>query len=387
MSRRIDVGFIPLLDAAPLIVALEIGFAAEEGLDLALHREMSWASLRDRLIWGRYHAAHMLAPVVVAQSAGLGAGDEPFDALMLLSVNGATIGVTPPLAAAMGAPALDFQDAAATGRALLAAAGGRLRFGVPFHFSTHAELVSHWLDRLGGRGRVDLATIPPPQMAAAMAAGEVDAFCVGEPWGGVVAELGVGELILAGSSIWRFAPEKALAMTRRRLEAEPEPAAALMRAVWRAARWTADPANAGTLAEILARPAYLDVSPEILERPLTGRLVVDARGTERKAPGVIEFFAGAASFPWRSQALWLADAIARRTGADRAGLRAAARSSFRTDLFRDVLGPIGADLPGASEKLEGAMPTRTAVASTLGRLQLGPDSFFDGAVFDPSAGD
>ena len=82
MSRRIDVGFIPLLDAAPLIVALEIGFAAEEGLDLALHREMSWASLRDRLIWGRYHAAHMLAPVVVAQSAGLGAGDEPFDALI-----------------------------------------------------------------------------------------------------------------------------------------------------------------------------------------------------------------------------------------------------------------------------------------------------------------
>ncbi|PJN95499.1 nitrate transporter, partial [Amaricoccus sp. HAR-UPW-R2A-40] len=69
------------------------------------------------------------------------------------------------------------------------------------------------------------------------------------------------------------------------------------------------------------------------------------------------------------------------------GLRAAARSSFRTDLFRNVLGPIGADLPGASEKLEGAMPTRTAVASTLGRLQLGPDSFFDGAVFDPSAGD
>lgn len=387
MSRRIDVGFIPLLDAAPLIVALEIGFAAEEGLDLALHREMSWASLRDRLIWGRYHAAHMLAPVVVAQSAGLGAGDEPFDALMLLSVNGATIGVRPALAAAMGAEGLDFQDAAATGRALLAAAGDRLRFGVPFHFSTHAELVSCWLDSLGGGGVVEMATVPPPRMAAAIAAGEVDAFCVGEPWGSVAAEMGVGELILAGSSIWRFAPEKALAMTRRQVEAEPEPAAALMRAVWRAAQWTADPANAGTLTEILGRPAYLDVSPEILERPLRGRLTVNARGAERPAPGVIGFFEGAASFPWRSQALWLAEALARRTGADRAGLRAAARSSFRTDLFRDVLGPIGADLPGASEKLEGAMPTRTAVASTLGRLQLGPDSFFDGAVFDPSAGD
>ena len=387
MTRRAEVGFLPLLDAAPLVVALEIGFAAEEGLDLALHREMSWASLRDRLIWGRYHAAHMLAPVVVAQSAGLGAGDEPFDALMLLSINGETIGVAPALASAMGAGALDFQDAAATGRALLAAAGERLRFGVPFHLSTHAELVGYWLDRLGGGGVVELATIPPARMATAMAAGEVDAFCVGEPWGSVAAEGGVGKLILAGRSIWRFAPEKALAMTRRQVEAEPGRAAALMRAVWRAARWAADPAHACTLAEILGRPAYLDVSPEVLERPLTGRLVVNARGAERAAPGCVEFFAGAANFPWRSQGLWLADAIARRTGADRARLRAAARSSFRTDLFRDVLGPIGADLPGASEKLEGTMATRTAVGSSLGRLQMGPDSFFDGAVFDPSAGD
>lgn len=387
MSRRIDCGFIPLIDAAPLIVAVEIGFAAEEGIEIVLHREMSWASLRDRLIWGRYHAAHMLAPVIVAQSAGLGAGEEPFDALMLLSVNGEVIGVRPDLAAAMRAETLPFGDAAATGRALIAAAGPRLRVGVPFHLSMHAELVAYWMEALGAGSLIELATVPPPRMAAAMAAGEVDAFCVGEPWGSVAVETGAAELILAGPSIWRFAPEKALAMPRRRVEADPATAAALMRAVWRAAQWAADPANAGTLAELLSRREYLDLPSEILERPLAGRLVVNARGGERRAERCVEFFAGAANFPWRSQGLWIADAIARRTGADRRRLRAAARASFRTDLFRDVLGPIGADLPGASEKLEGSLANRAAVASTKGKLLLGPDSFFDGRVFDPSAGD
>ncbi len=104
-------------------------------------------------------------------------------------------------------------------------------------------------------------------------------------------------------------------------------------------------------------------------------------------PGCVGFFDGDATFPWRSQGLWIADALARRPGANRCRLCAAARASFRADLYRQVLGPIGADLPGASEKLEGAMTTCTAVASTLGKLLLGPDRFFDGRIFDPSEGD
>ena len=100
-------------------------------------------------------------------------------------------------------------------------------------------------------------------------------------------------------------------------------------------------------------------------------------------PAAIEFFRGAATFPWRSQALWIAESMARRTGADRDSLRAAARASFRPDLYRAALGPAGADLPGASEKLEGALLHRTEVASTLGTLLLGPDLFHDGRIFDP----
>lgn len=388
MTRTIDAGFVPLLDAAPLIIAVEMGFAAEERLDLRLHREMSWASLRDRLIWGQYHAAHMLSPVVIAQSGGLGAGDAQLNALMVLSVNGAVIGVRPDLAQAMaevaGRAGLDFADAAATGRALLAAARRPLRIGVPFPYSMHAELVSYWLEGLGAGSDVRLATVPPPRMAAEMAAGEIDAFCVGEPWGSIAVERGVAELVLPGAAIWRFAPEKVLAMTSAGLADTPDRAAALMRACWRSSRWIAQAENRMTTAEILGRPDYLNASPELLERALRGRLVINARGDEWRVRRCIEFFEGAATFPWRSQAVWIADRLARRSGADRSLLRTAARASFRADLYRDVLGPIGADLPGASEKLEGALPVPTAVASTLGRLLLGPDTFFDGRIFDPA---
>lgn len=388
MNARMDIGYVPLLDAAPLIIALEMGFAAEEGLEIVLHPEMSWAALRDRLIWGSYEAAHMLAPVAIAQTAGVGVGDVALDALMVLSVNGDMIGAGPALARDIAAAGGDFADAGATGRALAAVASGRqLRLGKPFPLSMHSALVDYWLAGTGLSDRVSLVTVPPPRMARAMADGEIDAFCVGEPWGSVAVEIGAAELILPGTAIWQFAPEKVLAMPHAAVEADPGRAASLMRAVWRACCWLGDPANVMTTAELVGGSRYLDVSPEILERTLTGRLVVDAQGREAGVFRAIEFFAGAANFPWRSQALWMTGAIARRTGADVGRLRTAARSSFRADLFRSTLGPIGADLPGASEKLEGAMSTQTAVASTLGRLMLGPDRFFDGKVFDPAEGD
>ena len=381
MSEGLDVGFVPLLDAAPLVIARELGFAAEEGLELRLHAEPSWSALRDRLLWGSHQAAHMLAPMPIALTAGLGGVRVAVDALSVLSVNGDMIGVRPELAERMGASSLDFLDAAAVGRALAAAAGGTLTVGVPFPVSMHVELLHYWLRSLGEGLRFEVRTVPPPRMAEAAADGRIDVFCVGEPWGSVAAETGAAQLVLPGAAIWRFAPEKVLAALHEWTEANPDVVAALMRAVWRAGRWIAAPENLGTVSEIMGRT--LDVAPEILERPLRGRLVINARGEERRVPAAIEYFRGAATFPWRSQALWIAESMARRTGADREALRAAARACFRPDLYRAVLGPAGADLPGASEKLEGALSHRSEAASTLGTLLLGPDAFHDGRIFDP----
>lgn len=386
MTRHpVACAYLPLVDCAPLVVAKELGFAAEEGVDLTLHRAPSWSALRDQLAFGAVDAAQMLAPMPVAMSMGLGGAPMRVDALSVLSVNGDVVGASAPLARRMRdvAGEVDFLNAAAVGAALIAAMDGRLRVGAPFPFSMHAELLYYWLAALGveSPAGLDMRTIPPQRMAEAVAADEIDLFCVGEPWGGAAAASGAAEIILPGSAIWSFAPEKVLAV--RHEDAESNASARLLRAVWRAGRWLGDAGNRLIGSEILARPHYVNVDAALIERTMTGRLIVDAKGTERKAPRFIEFFDGAATFPWRSQAVWIARRWAARAGVDRAEAAAAARACFRSDVYRAVLGPIGADLPGASEKVEGALSIRTPVASSTGQTFLGPDRFFDGRIFDP----
>ncbi|MEM6945351.1 MAG: CmpA/NrtA family ABC transporter substrate-binding protein, partial [Pseudomonadota bacterium] len=310
MSERLEIGYIPLLDAAPVIIAEEIGFAREEGLELAFHREPSWSALRDKLAFGKIDAAHMLSPVPVAMSMGLGGLASAIDALQVLSVNGTVVGVSREIAARMHARGLtrDAMAAAAVGRALIDVHRQPLKVGVPFPFSMHAELLYYWLGALGLQAPQQLVvrTVPPPQMPAALEAGEIDAFCVGEPWGSIAVERGLAEIVLPGCAIWRFAPEKVLAVRRSFTDEAPGHLASLMRAVWRAGRWLADPAHHMTTAEILAQPRYLDVSAETLERGLSGRLVVSSAGEIRRIDRFLMFADGAAQFPWRSQAVWMA---------------------------------------------------------------------------------
>ncbi|WP_422074557.1 ABC transporter substrate-binding protein [Tranquillimonas rosea] len=390
MSQPVlSAGFIPLVDAAPLVVAHEMGFARAEGIALDLVRAPSWSSLRDMLAFGRVEAAHMLSPVPVAMALGLGGIATRLSAPLLLSLNGEVIGVSRTLAARMRGAGFDFafDDARAAGLALIAAAEGRLRIGVPFPFSMHAELLYYWLSALGlpAPQAVDIHTVPPPLMAEAIAAGEIDAFCVGEPWGSIAVENGVGELLLPGTAIWASAPEKVLAVREDWAASEDQLLGRLMRALWRAGRWLGDPASRTTAAELLSREAYLNVPAEVIDRALAGRLTVSATGEARRVERFIEFHHGAANFPWRSQAAWIGRQLAARTGLNRTEASRTARDVFRTDLYRRLLSPTGAEMPGASEKLEGAIDSPIPAASETGRLFLQRDRFFDGRIFDPSA--
>jgi two-component system, oxyanion-binding sensor len=380
------LGYVPLTDAAPLIVAHELGFAAEEGLRLELVRSQSWAQCRDLLGLGEVDAAHMLVPMPIAQALGLGPAYPGFDLVMMLSVGGQAIAVSAGLAEAMRAEgqSFGFDDPLAAREAIGAVARGGLRVGVPFPFSTQAELVRRWLEGTALAGRVTIHTVPPPLMADAMARGEVDAFCVGEPWASYAVERGVAVLALAGRSIWASPPEKGLVLTRAFTEARPDEMGRLMRAVWRACRWLDLADNRATAAEILSRPDYLNLPPELTERGLMGRLHVSASGEVRHYPGFIRFHEGAANFPWRSLAALFARRIAGLHGLDEAAAMEKATGCFRTDLYRQHLRSAGADLPGASARIEGAMAHPTAVASEKGQMILGPDAFFDGESFDPS---
>ena len=388
MSAALAIGYVPLVDAAPLLVAEALGFAEEEGLTLTLHPAPSWAALRDMLASGQVAAAQMLSPVPVAMALGLGGSAARFEALSVLNVNGDAFAVSMTLAAKMrdAGHEFGFANALQAGQALLGASPRGLRIGVPFPFSMHVELVEYWLNGLNlpRPAGLEIISVPPPRMADALAAGEIDAFMVGEPWGSVAVEMGVAELLLPGSAIWAFAPEKVLATRQGWAEAEPDLAGPLLRAVWRAGRWLGLPGNHASASEILAAPGRLDVAPEVIERALSGRLVISPQGQERRTPGFMEFHAGAASFPWRSQAGWIAVQMARRFGLDPVAAAKAASAVFRSDLHRLHLAEVGADLPGASEKLEGALDHPTPVASARGKLILPRDRFFDARIFDPA---
>lgn len=386
--REIQIGFIPLVDAAPLIAASEMGFAEEEGLQFSLSKSPSWSALRDKLCFGHLDAAHMLAPVPVAASLGIGGVSTPLHALSVLSVNGNVIGVSREIGTRMRANGhgFAFDDAHDAGKALIASIEDTLRIGVPFPFSMHAELVYYWLTALGLQApqNVSVHTVPPPMMADALKAGEIDAFCVGEPWGSSSVEAGVADLLLPCSAIWAFAPEKVLAVRADWVEENEDLSHRLIRAVWRASRWLADPTSLALATELLSRKEYLNLAPEIVECALLGRFTISHRGDIRRTTGFVDFFSGVAGFPWRSQAEWIGRQMASRLGLDRDAAAKAAQATFRSDIYREALQDVAHDLPSASAKLEGSVSEPLAVGSTGGRLILPRDAFFDGRIFEPS---
>ena len=386
-TTALTCGYVPLVDSAPLIVAQELRFTADEGIALNLLPQPSWAALRDLLALGHLDVAHMLSPMPTAMSLGLSGPPAQIDALMVLSANGTVVGVSSMMADAMRAKGWDggFHDPAATAIPMLAALNRPLRVGVPFPYSMHRLLFEYWIRHAGGTSDIQIITTPPPLMAKAVTAGELDVFCVGEPWGSVAVGAGVGELILPGVAIWAQAPEKVLAARRAWIDDNATAVGGLMRAVSRAARWLDRPSNRVLAIEILVRSAHLNLPPSAVEHALTGRFATRLDGPPVHVPDFVRFHDLATNFPWRSQAAWIGAEISQITGIDRAHAIEVAQGTMRPDSYRMHLGPMGVDMPGASAKVEGALAHSTAVASTKGQMILGPDAFFDGRTFDFAA--
>lgn len=370
----LNCGYVALVDSAPLIIARELQFAAEEGIELNLVRQPSWSALRDMLALGHLEAAQMLSPIPIAMSLGMGSLKAKIDALMVLSANGTGFGVSNALAAKLGP--LRFGDSKAILMAIAQRYGAPLRVGLPFHHSMHRLLLSYWTATVPAV-QIEPVIIPPSRMADAVANDQIDAFWVGEPWGTVAVERGIAQLLLAGRDIWQFAPEKVLA-ARHDWIAEHEPdARALIRAVFRAAQWLDAAENKPLAVEILSRSDHLDLPVELIDPAVTGHIAPKQGAGPVEVERFLQFSDFATNFPWRSQAAW----IAHQLKADAKGVQTA-KDCFRSDLYRKSLHGIGADFPAASEKVEGSLRVPTAVQSIKGQMILAPDAFFDGRVFD-----
>jgi hypothetical protein len=211
----------------------------------------------------------------------------------------------------------------------------------------------------------------------------LDGFCAGEPWNTAAVLLGHGRIATVKAKIWRSSPEKVLGADARWGEANAEALSALLRAIHHAAQWCAEPANHAELAGIMSAPAYVGRPAEWMLPALSGHLgtAVDS------LVDVDDFFvpqAKAATFPWKSHALWFYSQMVRWGQVEHSAANAAiARDTYRPDLYRTALKPLGAALPGANAKVEGALPVPTPVGSAGASLVLGPDGFFDGGLFDP----
>jgi two-component system, oxyanion-binding sensor len=390
---QVVAGFMPLLDSSLLVAAKEKGFAEAEGVDLALVRETSWANIRDRLAVGHFQVAHVLAPMPIAANLGLTPLAVPTIAPMALGLGGNAVTVSNELWARMAAEGAiaDF-DPATTGRALKAVVGQRaerseppLRFAVVHPYSGHNYELRYWLAACGidPAREIDIVIVPPPLMADALASGAIDGYCVGEPWSTAAALQGRGHIATVKAAIWRSSPEKVLSAGARWALDNPETLAALLRALCRSAQWCAEPGNRQELARILSGPSYVARPAEWMLRGLSGEL--DAGGGQlRRAEDFFVPFAKAATFPWRSHALWFYSQMVRWGQVAHSAEHAAiARETYRPDLYRAALKPLGIALPVANAKVEGALRSATPVGSAGASLVLGPDGFFDGGLFDP----
>ncbi|MGQ2930701.1 MAG: CmpA/NrtA family ABC transporter substrate-binding protein, partial [Sphingopyxis sp.] len=198
-AERFRIGFLPLVDAALPILAHELGFAAREGVAIELVRDMTWATVRDRLLYGHTDAAHMIAPLAIATALGRDRPAVPLAVPFVLGLNGNAVTFSTALARAVGLGGA-LGDPAAIGAALRTvaatrkAAGKPLRFGVVHRYSSHNYMLRYWLAGVGVRpdSDVEIVVTSPPVAADALAAGEVDGICVGEPWNSIAVDRGVG---------------------------------------------------------------------------------------------------------------------------------------------------------------------------------------------------
>lgn len=341
----VTVGFVPLIDAALLVVAREEGFAATEGIDLALVREGSWAAIRDKLNVGLFDAAHMLAPAAAASVMGLGHLKVPLFAPVALNLDGNAITVSRQLAGRLRElVGVDHGEVSpkmtAQGLNLVVAERRKaglepLTFGIVFGFSCHLYQLQAWL-RLGGIDPdVDarFVVIPPPLMVESLSAGLIDIFCAGAPWNRLAESAGAGFVLHTSAQIAPDSAEKLLVLRQDRESALWLPG--LIRAIARAASWSGDAANRPIMARHLARPDYVGAPLNVIEDVLSGLAPLLFGPTD--LPWIRLDLGATVPSPVRLNAMF---EMMRRAGHVPAGSTAwqLSQQLLRPDLYADALG-------------------------------------------------
>ncbi|MES0810567.1 CmpA/NrtA family ABC transporter substrate-binding protein [Roseibium sp. SCPC15] len=346
-TTQVIAGFIPLLDCAVLAVACEKGFAEQEGVALKLVRETSWANIRDRIAVGHFDVAHMLAPMPIAASLNLTSLAVPMLAPMLLGLGGNAITVARSLWMEMKTEGAGIGgDPVSTGKALASVISARrvsgkppLHFGVVHPFSGHAYELRYWLAAAGidPDRDVEITVLAPRLMADALAAEQLDGYCVGEPWNTAAVLAGTGRIVTYKQAIWPDSPEKVLGVSKAWANENPELLSSLLRALSAAADWCALPDNSIELAELLSKREYLDVPAQSCLPALTGRMKF-GREAENLVPDFLSFAGRVKAMPSVAHGKWFYDQMVRWGQVDPSDeALMLAQEIFSPDIYSDAL--------------------------------------------------
>jgi ABC-type nitrate/sulfonate/bicarbonate transport system substrate-binding protein len=264
-KSAIRLGFVPLVDSAPLIMAAELGLFKKYDVSVRLSREAGWATIRDKIIYQELDAAHSPAGAVIATSCGIGSIAAPCLTGFIFNLHGNAITLSEAL----------WQRGIRDGRSLREAVSRRERdyiFGVTSQFASHNFLMRSWLlqHRINPEIDVRIVVVPPPQMVANLHSGHIDGYCVGEPWNSISVMKKQGWVVACSSELAPGHPEKSLLVRQSFAEEKSTQHLALIAALIEACDFCQNPENRERVTETISQRKYLNVPTQAVRASLGG---------------------------------------------------------------------------------------------------------------------
>jgi nitrate/nitrite transport system substrate-binding protein len=284
-KKDLKVGFIPITCATPIIMAEPMGFYKKHGLNVQVFKASSWAMIRDLSINGETDATHMLSPMPLAISMGVGSQSVPYVMPAVENINGQAITL------------------AIKHKGVKTAADMKgFKFGVPFDYSIHNFLLRYVLAEAGvdPDKEVQIRAVPPPEMVANLRAGNLDGYLGPDPFNQRAVFEEVGFIWMLSKEIWPGHPCCAFAAKREFAEKMPNTFKALLNAIVEATQHAHDKANRKQIAAAIAPRNFLNQPVEVLEQILTG-VYPDGLGNTKNVPDRVDFD----PFPYQSMAVWI----------------------------------------------------------------------------------
>ncbi|MEI6714883.1 MAG: CmpA/NrtA family ABC transporter substrate-binding protein [Verrucomicrobiota bacterium] len=327
------LGFVPLSDAAPVVMARELGLYKKHGLSVELQREVGWATIREKIFYGELEAALAPAGMVLAASCGLGSTPVECVTGLVTSLNGNAITISDRLRK-KGCTSGD------TLRKQIERTGDVYTFGAVYSFSSHSFLLRQWLQANGIKPDRDvrIVVLPPKQLPVNLKAGGLDGYCVGEPWNSIAVLAKSGVCVATSSELDSGHPEKVLMVRSRFAEQYEQHHVALIAAILEACRYCQDPANRAHVVQVMARPEYVGVKEDALLMGMEGGLLA---GTSREGSGdpISLYWGEGVNAPTIEKAQWVARSVAQSGHLEEqfSPTNEQLQSWFREDVFAKAL--------------------------------------------------